>query len=310
MATTTYNLRNIRTLLEEFTDEELRRLCYDMPNFRLVYDRLAPDTSKAEIIDRLIEYAERTSQLETLLGLISELNPTQYAKHQPYGGVADSINAPPNSSRAAQTKGQSVAEVPPAPEPMDVAQHAVDVNEPSSSSSLDPSENAPPMSDTELTELYQRVKTKFTAYAKGERPPMSDTELKDLLVTLNSNLNILHEREAKFGGAAPLTLLNQLDDYRQAIGLVESRLANQISDEALEEGLARLNLALAETEEGRVYPWGNDFVDDAPNKPSEQAAPTSERPEEKILKAKIVSATPLMPKPLLRFSPANIPVLP
>jgi hypothetical protein len=80
-----YNLKNIRILLNEgFTDEELRRLCYDEPEFRPVYDELAQETGKAKIIDRLLEYAERKLLLDFLLILAKQHNPARYKKHQPY----------------------------------------------------------------------------------------------------------------------------------------------------------------------------------------------------------------------------------
>jgi hypothetical protein len=54
-----YNLKNIRALLTKgFTVEELRRLCYDNQEFRPVYDQLAQNTGKAELIDKLIEYTD------------------------------------------------------------------------------------------------------------------------------------------------------------------------------------------------------------------------------------------------------------
>jgi hypothetical protein len=71
-------------LTEGFTDEELRRLCYDVLDFRPVYDQLAQDTGKAKIIDRLIEHADRKLQMETLLTWAKKRNPTRYEKHQPY----------------------------------------------------------------------------------------------------------------------------------------------------------------------------------------------------------------------------------
>ncbi|MBE7472782.1 MAG: hypothetical protein DPW09_12080 [Anaerolineae bacterium] len=86
-----YNLKNIRSLLTEgFTDEELRRLCFDMPAFRPVYDELAGHTGKAEIIDRLIEYAERKALFERLLALAQQLNPARYAIHLPYSEKSES----------------------------------------------------------------------------------------------------------------------------------------------------------------------------------------------------------------------------
>ena len=73
---------------------------------------------------------------------------------------------------------------------------------------------------------------------------MNETELKQLLETLHKNLNTLREREAKYGGNAPLDLLNQIEDHQTAIALIESRLAGGISDETLEEQLSPLNLSL------------------------------------------------------------------
>jgi formylglycine-generating enzyme required for sulfatase activity len=80
-----YNLSNIRTLLTQgFSDKQLRRLCYELPDFRPVYDELAETTGKDVIVDRLIEHAERTLQVETLLALARQQNPARYRRHQPY----------------------------------------------------------------------------------------------------------------------------------------------------------------------------------------------------------------------------------
>ncbi len=85
-----YILRNIRALLTEgFTDDELRRLCYDVPDFRPVYNELARDTGKAKIIDRLIEHAEQKLLLNKLLALAKEINPAQYEKHQLASVITD-----------------------------------------------------------------------------------------------------------------------------------------------------------------------------------------------------------------------------
>ncbi|MCP4707755.1 MAG: hypothetical protein GY869_03950 [Planctomycetes bacterium] len=46
-----YNWQNIRAMLTEgFTPEELRRLCYDKPDFKPVYHQLAQNTGKTKII--------------------------------------------------------------------------------------------------------------------------------------------------------------------------------------------------------------------------------------------------------------------
>ncbi len=86
---TSYNLGNIRTLLlQGFTDAELRRLCFDVPGFRPVYDSLSSGSGKAEIVDRLLEYAERQVQMEALLELARQGNPRRYELHGPYTGAA------------------------------------------------------------------------------------------------------------------------------------------------------------------------------------------------------------------------------
>lgn len=106
--TSGYNLKNIRTLLAEgFTDEELRRFCYDILDFRPVYDQLAQDTNKMKIIDRLIEHADRTLRLELLLVHAKEHNPARYEKHQPYDSFTPS-SITSNVSNKIQYKSQGV----------------------------------------------------------------------------------------------------------------------------------------------------------------------------------------------------------
>lgn len=76
---TDYNLANIRTLLTEgFSDAELRRFCYDTPEFRSVHHELAQYSGKAEIVDRLIEYAERKNLFGPLLAWAAGQNPARY----------------------------------------------------------------------------------------------------------------------------------------------------------------------------------------------------------------------------------------
>lgn len=80
-----YLLANIRDLLlNGFDDQELRRLCYYVPDFRSVYDELARTTGKADIVDNLIEYADTHLLIDTLLELARERNPARYAHHGPY----------------------------------------------------------------------------------------------------------------------------------------------------------------------------------------------------------------------------------
>ncbi len=73
---------------------------------------------------------------------------------------------------------------------------------------------------------------------------MKQAELQDLLQSLHHNLNILREREAKFGANPPLELVNQIEDHQTAIGLVEAAIDGQLSPDELEAELAPLNLSL------------------------------------------------------------------
>lgn len=53
----------------------------------------------------------------------------------------------------------------------------------------------------------------------AELDPETISDLQEQLVTLHKNLNNLREREAKYGGNAPLELTNQIDDHLTAIDL-------------------------------------------------------------------------------------------
>lgn len=68
-------------------------------------------------------------------------------------------------------------------------------------------------------------------------------DLKEQLATIHKNLNTLREREAKYGGNAPLELVNQIDDHLAAIELINEALAGRLSPDELTEELDRLNLA-------------------------------------------------------------------
>lgn len=81
----TFNLKNIRTLLNEgFTDQELRRFCFDDAKFKPVYDQFALSTGKDVIVSRIIEYAEQKELTEILLNWAEKHNPGKYRKYQPY----------------------------------------------------------------------------------------------------------------------------------------------------------------------------------------------------------------------------------
>lgn len=77
----------------------------------------------------------------------------------------------------------------------------------------------------------------------SDRPTIDIETRRKQLITLQKNLNILLEREAKYGGNVPLELLNQIDDHRQAIKLIEQALNGDVSADELEEAIKPLLLA-------------------------------------------------------------------
>jgi tetratricopeptide (TPR) repeat protein len=74
-------------------------------------------------------------------------------------------------------------------------------------------------------------------------PSMDDPE--QLLKILQQNLLILQEREAKYGAEAPVSLLNQIDDYKEAIAFTELAVKGKLSPTDLVEELRPLHLDLA-----------------------------------------------------------------
>jgi len=77
--------KNIRVLLTEgFTDQQLRLFCYDDSKFRSVYNQFAQSTGKEEVIQKIIEHAERNGLIKILLDWAETENPDRYKKHQPY----------------------------------------------------------------------------------------------------------------------------------------------------------------------------------------------------------------------------------
>lgn len=82
---TIYYFDNIRKLLTEgFSEAELRRLSFDELSFQPVYNDLAQNASKAEIVDRILAYAKRQVKMDLLLKWAEGCNPTQYEQFKPY----------------------------------------------------------------------------------------------------------------------------------------------------------------------------------------------------------------------------------
>lgn len=80
-----YSFTNIRAFLTKgFNADELRRLCYDLPDFRQVYDEFASSSGKGELVDRIIEFADQRDLIDKLLAEARSRNPARYEKHQPY----------------------------------------------------------------------------------------------------------------------------------------------------------------------------------------------------------------------------------
>lgn len=103
-----YHLQNIRTLLlEGFSAEELRRLCYDHSDFRQVYHELSTGMGKADIIDRLIEHTNQALLMDKLLTLVRGLNPARYDRHKPY-----TLSASQSTSTSSLTKDKNPASGP------------------------------------------------------------------------------------------------------------------------------------------------------------------------------------------------------
>ncbi|GAB4422527.1 MAG: hypothetical protein Kow0031_00360 [Anaerolineae bacterium] len=90
---------------------------------------------------------------------------------------------------------------------------------------------------------------------------MAEPNKKQLLSEFVSNLNTLREQEARYGGQAPVALLNRIEDFQQAIDLTEQVLTDRISEEQWQEGLKPLTLSL---------PPAADFTEAAPS-PAQQS---------------------------------------
>lgn len=69
-------------------------------------------------------------------------------------------------------------------------------------------------------------------------------DYESFLSKLHENLNILREREAKYGGNAPLELLNQVADHREAIALTGQARRGDLSEAEWRLALRPLLVAL------------------------------------------------------------------
>jgi formylglycine-generating enzyme required for sulfatase activity len=76
-----HNIAAIRKLLlAAFTPEELRRFCYDRPDFRPVTNRFGRPYRLDDMVDELITYSDKYDLLSELLAELKQHNPRQYAR--------------------------------------------------------------------------------------------------------------------------------------------------------------------------------------------------------------------------------------
>lgn len=79
-----YDLAVLRELLlASFGPDELRRLCQSHPELRPVLDDLDVNPSLNEVVDAVMDHVERHDLYDTLLALVREHNPRQYARFEP-----------------------------------------------------------------------------------------------------------------------------------------------------------------------------------------------------------------------------------
>lgn len=71
------------------------------------------------------------------------------------------------------------------------------------------------------------------------------TDYQAFLTKLHQNLNTLREREAKYADNAPLELLNQIGDHKEAIALTEQALTGDLGEAEWQERLQPLLISVA-----------------------------------------------------------------
>ncbi|HEM46774.1 MAG TPA: hypothetical protein ENO23_06985, partial [Alphaproteobacteria bacterium] len=105
-----YHMANIRALLvNAFDEQELRQMCFDLPRFRPLRHNIARTMGQADIVDVLLDYADRQMLMEDLLALAQERVPRRFEHHKPYHVE---VHAPGAPGRAA-TGAARAAHAPP-----------------------------------------------------------------------------------------------------------------------------------------------------------------------------------------------------
>lgn len=76
---------NIHNLLNDvFNEQELRDFCFLKDEFRPVHDQLREEDRKAEILNRLLEFADKKNLIERVLTWAKAENLEKYQQYQPY----------------------------------------------------------------------------------------------------------------------------------------------------------------------------------------------------------------------------------
>jgi hypothetical protein len=70
------------------------------------------------------------------------------------------------------------------------------------------------------------------------------SDYKTFLSKLHQNLSFLREREAKYGGHAPLELLNQITDHQEAVTLTEQAISGDLDQAEWQAALRPLLVAI------------------------------------------------------------------
>lgn len=79
---TRQHLKQLKSLLADgFSESELRTFCYDEADFRQVYYDLSHATGKAEIVNKIIEYAEMRKLTDRLLKWVEANNPARFKEY-------------------------------------------------------------------------------------------------------------------------------------------------------------------------------------------------------------------------------------
>lgn len=92
-----YILKNIRELLiQGFSEEDLRQMCFYEVDFRSLYDYLPKNAGKDTVVHQIIEYGYKELKVDKLLSWAKGKNPKRYERHKPYVQLETDSEFTPN----------------------------------------------------------------------------------------------------------------------------------------------------------------------------------------------------------------------